>query len=118
MSDLTCTTCCRSATGHCPKQSKKKGRVEDYLLSHCECPPLVCAVYAALRRWGCSPKTAAAALIGQKGAAAAAAGAACRHSGVVGRITDPVELQAAQMRAEALLADKQALARRHATMTE
>ena len=33
-------------------------------------------------------------------------------------ITDPVELQAAQMRAEALLADKQALARRHATMTE
>ena len=44
--------------------------------------------------------------------------AACRHSGVVGRIADPVELQAAQMRAEALLADKQALARRHATMTE
>ena len=33
-------------------------------------------------------------------------------------ITDPTELQAAQMRAEALLADKQALARRHATMTE
>ena len=30
-------------------------------------------------------------------------------------ITDPTELQAAQMRAEALLADKQALARRHAT---
>ena len=33
-------------------------------------------------------------------------------------ITDPTELQAAQMRAETLLADKQALARRHATMTE
>ena len=32
-------------------------------------------------------------------------------------ITDPVELQAARMRAEALLAEKQALARDHATMT-
>ena len=32
-------------------------------------------------------------------------------------ITDPTELQAAQMRAETLLADKQALARSHATMT-
>ena len=31
-------------------------------------------------------------------------------------ITNPVELQAARMRAEALLADKQALARDHATM--
>ena len=39
-------------------------------------------------------------------------------STTAGGITDPVELQAAQMRAEALLADKQALARRHATMTE